>query len=264
MVEVFHCTFCQQQYDPVDLVFGMCTHTMCGACVQQWNSECYLCRGRMTQHRGVAALQARLRQQSLYRRMYTLLQRQDPARACELFNDAMGEVDHVDEPAPRPRVGGAGGAAARGARHGGESVDARLRALEACLAPIPFTGNPAPPMSPLMLNDLDEEETRSLEEVPLALRAAPLPPLPEPYPLRAARALARAPPSPPPSSPPRLQRQNAHVGPPPSSPPRQNAHVGGSSSSASRRRRHASSEEGARTRRRLLVLSSPSSHSQDA
>lgn len=232
---MFECTGCHQSFDAMDLHFGACMHPVCRPCLSHLRYQCLSCQRPFGEQPAVMALQARVVSMRLYRRMYTALQQQDPARACDLFNAATGDQSPVRTPV---RAGGAG------AQPGVDSLETRLRALEAVLAPIPY--------DPLALGAFDEdEETRSVEEVPLALRALPLPPLPLPHshPMRGASgpSRARAPPSPPPSSPPRLVRQNAYVG-----------------SSASRRRRERDArgeEDGERVqrRRRLLVLSSPSS-----
>jgi hypothetical protein len=225
---MFECTGCHQSFDAMDLHFGACMHAMCRPCLSHLRHQCLSCQRPFGEQPAVMALQARVASMRLYRRMYTALQQQDPALACDLFNAATGDQSPVRTSA---RAGGAG------VPPGMDSLETRLRALEAIIAPIPF--------DPQALNAFDEdEETRSLEEVPL----------PHSPPMRGASGPSRArappsPPSPPPPSPPRLVRQNAYVG--------------GTSSALRRRRdRDARAGEGgerAQRRRRLLVLSSPSS-----
>ena len=250
---MFECTGCHQSFDAMDLHFGACMHPVCRPCLSHLRHQCLSCQRPFGEQPAVVALQARVVSMRLYRRMYTALQRQDPALACDLFNAATGDQSPGRTPV---RAGGAGGAGGAAVPPGLDSLETRLRALEAVLAPIPYD-----PLAPYAFDE--DEETRSVEDVPLALRALPLPPLslppaaphqpsqPHSHPMRGASgpSRARAPPSPPPSSPPRLVRQNAYVG------------------SAIRRRRDRDArdtraeEDGERTRcrRRLLVLSSPSS-----
>lgn len=260
LCDMFECTGCYQSFDPMDLHFGACMHPVCRPCLAFLRHQCLSCQRPFGDQAVVAALQARITSLRLYRRMYTMLQRQDPALACDLFNAAAGDQSPGRTPLRGPSAGGAGAAAPPTVL---DSLDTRLRALEAAFAPLSSDA--------LALNPFDEdEETRSVEEVPLALRALPLPPLPQPqpappqpsqpsqppqphpHPMRGASGPSRVyrPASPSPSSPPRLVRQNAFVG-----------DVAGSSSSTRRRRRDPradESEERTHHRRRLLVLSSPS------